>query len=56
MKSLILKRIELDFAKVDIYENYLMSQIKEGVIFEKQQLNKFYEIFELYYSGKPFVS
>jgi len=56
MKSLILKKIDLDFAKVDIYENYLISQIKEGVIFEKQQLIQFYEIFELYYSGKPFVS
>jgi hypothetical protein len=54
MLSPLLKSIELDFARLDLYENYLVSTIKEGVIFGKNELTTFYQIFDSYYPGKPF--
>lgn len=48
--------IELDFTYIEVYENYIISQIKEGVEFEKKHLDKFLTIFETYYSNRPFVS
>ncbi|RMA64192.1 hypothetical protein [Ulvibacter antarcticus] len=56
MKSTPLATLDIDFATVKIYEHYVISQIKEGIVFEKKHLAKFHEIFETYYTGKPFVS
>lgn len=56
MRPFIVKKIDLDFTCIEIHEHYLVSQIKEGLVFDQRHLDKFYEIFETYYSGIPFVS
>lgn len=54
MLSPLLKTISLDFVQIELYKNYLISTIKEGVLFGKKELNIFYEIFDHYFPGKPF--
>ncbi|PKA84271.1 hypothetical protein ATE92_2451 [Ulvibacter sp. MAR_2010_11] len=56
MNTAIIEKIELDFTSIEIYENYLISRIKEGLVFEEAHLRQFYVIFEKYFAGKPFVS
>lgn len=48
--------IELDFTSVEIHENYMISQIKEGIDFKQKHLDQFYKLFETYYHDKPFIS
>ncbi len=50
------KVIELDFATFELYENYVISTIKEGVAFDLPHLEKLTDIFNQYFSEKPFVS
>ncbi|MCW8981375.1 hypothetical protein [Altibacter sp.] len=56
MKPSIVKKIKLDFASIEIHQHYMISQIKEGLDFEQPHLEAIYEIFETYFSGRPFVS
>jgi hypothetical protein len=56
MKPSIVKKIDLDFTCIEIHEHYLISQIKEGLVFEQHHLDKFFEIFDTYFAGKAFVS
>jgi hypothetical protein len=56
MSSFKIKKIDIGFSLVEIHENYLISQIKEGVTMEQEHLDMFYELFELYFHEKPFVS
>lgn len=51
---MIHKIIELDFARLELYEDYLVSTIHEGVLFKREHLESFYEVFDIYYPGKPF--
>ncbi|NND88607.1 MAG: hypothetical protein HKM28_05105 [Flavobacteriaceae bacterium] len=46
--------IDLDFARLELYSNYIISTINEGVLFDTAELNKFYEIFDTYYADRPF--
>lgn len=46
--------VVLDFATIQLFDNYLISTIHEGVIFDKPQLEQFYEIFDEHYSNRPF--
>ena len=54
MPSPLLKTIELDFVHIELYENYLISTVKEGMVFDKNELNIFYEIFETNFPGRAF--
>lgn len=56
MKPVLIKNIRLDFAKIEIYNDFLISQISEGLAFEEEHLQKFYAVFETYFQGRPFVS
>ena len=56
MKTSILKIIQLDFARIEIYENLIVSQIKEYTAFEEEHLEQMYTLFETYFSEKPFIS
>ncbi len=56
MKIPILEIIELDFAHIEIYENHIISQIKEGITFEEEHLDQVYNLFKTYFSEKPFIS
>ncbi len=56
MSSPPLKVIELDFATLELFDNYIISTINEGVAFDLPHLEKFSEIFNTHYAGKPYVS
>ena len=47
-------RVDIDFAHFDLYENYLVATIHEGVIFDAPHLIKFHEIFDKHYYNRPF--
>lgn len=48
--------INIDFATIQLYDNYVISSILEGVTLTQKQLDKFFELFNTYYPEKPFVS
>jgi len=48
------KLIDLDFVQIELYKDYIISSIKEGVVFDIPQQKRFYEIFDKYYPNKPF--
>ncbi|MGJ8665844.1 MAG: hypothetical protein ACSHW7_05720 [Patiriisocius sp.] len=54
MESPLRKKINLDFVQIELYDKFLISTIKEGVVFEKQHLHTFYEIFDNYFPNRPF--
>lgn len=53
--SLSPKIVQLDFVQVELYDNYLIATVKEGVVFDTKHLDAFYEIFDSYYPDTPFV-
>lgn len=54
MNSKVKLALDIDFAHFDLYENYLVATIKEGVIFDEPHLIKFHEIFDKHYYQRPF--
>lgn len=50
------KTIDIGFATVQISEHYVISTIKEGVVFGKKQLKTLFDLFSVYYKDRPFVS
>ncbi|MDC7996221.1 hypothetical protein [Altibacter sp. HG106] len=49
------KTIQLDFITLSIYPNYLISTIKEGVLFDIPQLTILEQLFDAYYPDQEFV-
>ena len=48
------KTIDLYFVYVEIFDDYLVSTIKEGVLFDKPELEAFYEIFDTFFPDSSF--
>jgi len=48
------KIVELDFVELELHPDYLISTINEGVVFEKEHLVIFYNLFEEYYPNQKF--
>ena len=46
--------IDIGFASFELYDDYLVGTINEGVLFSSFHLLKFHEIFDEHYSGRPF--
>jgi hypothetical protein len=51
-----LQKVKLDFATIQLYDNFAVSSIQEGVTLTKKQLDQFFEVFNTYFPEKPFVS
>ncbi|WP_449405529.1 hypothetical protein [Marixanthomonas spongiae] len=49
------KTIDLSYISLELYENYVISTIQEGVLFDLPYLNVVMEIYEKYYGTKQFV-
>lgn len=47
-------RLDIGFARFDLYDDYLIGTIKEGIVFNTFHLVKFHEIFDQHYSNRPF--
>lgn len=50
------KTISLPFATLELHENYVVSTIHEGISFDKDHLKQLFQVFNDYYSHRPFVS
>ena len=46
--------IDLDFAKIEIYDNYIVTTVNEGILFNLEHLEKYHIIFEAYFPDKYF--
>ncbi|MDX1462462.1 MAG: hypothetical protein R3359_05355 [Marinirhabdus sp.] len=46
--------IQLPFAQLEIYDDYVISTINEGVVFDTPHLEKLHEVFVLYFPNRPF--
>lgn len=46
--------IDIGFANIELYENYLVGTINEGILFSSFHLVKFHEIFDQHYSNRAF--
>jgi hypothetical protein len=46
--------LDIGFAKFELYENYLIATVNEGVVLEAKEMEKFHEVFENHYSNRPF--
>ena len=47
--------IELDFGTLEIHDHCVISTIKEGVLFDKEERKKLFKVFDAYFEEKPFV-
>jgi len=48
------KEVNLDFTKIKIYEDYIVSTVKEGAVFDTPQLKQIHTIFDTYFQDKNF--
>jgi len=48
------KIIELDFTYLELHSDFVISSIKEGIVFEIEHRKKLFEIFEAHYGNKNF--
>jgi len=48
--------LELEFVKIEIFDDFMVSSISEGVSFDLQHLAVFVDIFRKYFGDRPFVS
>jgi len=44
MQNQLLKIIDLDFVSIEVYPNFLITTIKEGVVFDTIELETIYQI------------
>lgn len=51
----ILRTIELEFTILEFHENYVISRIREGVVFSKKQVQDLLEVCADFYKRKKFV-
>ncbi|PVW13785.1 hypothetical protein [Marixanthomonas spongiae] len=47
--------LNLSFATLEIHENCVISTIKEGILFDKEERKQLYEVFKQHFRQKPFV-
>lgn len=50
------KIIILDFVKIELFDDYVISTINEGVSFDMEELDKILEVFRVFFEDRPFVS
>lgn len=48
------KKIALDFTEIEVYEDYLISTVKEGVVFDLPHLEKIHMVFDTFFPDKLF--
>ncbi len=50
------KRIDLSFAEVELYPDYVISSIKPGVFFDFKHLEELSTVFKSHFKSRPFIS
>lgn len=51
----ILRTIELEFTILEFYKNFVISRVREGVVFSKKQVQDLVEVCSDFYKRKKFV-
>ena len=46
--------LDIGFVSFELYDDYLVATVREGVVLEAKEMKKFYEVFDAHYSGRPF--
>ena len=46
--------VNLDFTKLEIHEDCIISTVQEGVVFDTSELKQIHTIFDSYFQGKSF--
>ena len=46
--------LDIGFAQLELFEDYLIGTINEGVIFDIPEFDKFHEVFESHYHDRQF--
>ena len=54
MQNQLLKIIDLDFVSIEVYPTFLITTIKEGVVFDTNELEIIYQVFENQFPNKDF--
>lgn len=54
MTPTIPKVIELEFARLELFDDYVITTIYEGTVVGLDHLQEFYKIFDRFYSHRPF--
>lgn len=49
------RKIELEYTILEFYKDYVVSRVREGVVFNKTQVKDLVEICSGYFKGKEFV-
>ncbi len=49
------KIITLDFAKIELFENYVIANVHENVTIDQEHFALFKELFTAYFNEKPYV-
>ena len=55
MKDEVLKTIELEFTILEFHSNYVVSRVRENVVFSKKQVTDLVEVCSDFYKRKKFV-
>lgn len=51
----ILKSIELEFTILEFYEDFVISRVREGTVFSKNQVQDLVEVCSDFYNREPYV-
>jgi hypothetical protein len=51
----VVRRIELEYTILEFYEDYVVSRVREGVVFSKKQVKDLVEVCSNFFDGREFV-
>lgn len=46
--------LHFDFAKLELFENYIIATIRDGILFDIKEQQQLYQVFKTYYAEQPF--
>jgi len=46
--------LDIGFVTFELHEDYLIATVREGVVLEAKEAEKFHEVFDAHYSDRPF--
>lgn len=49
------RTLELDFSSLEFFDHYVISRLKDGVVFDKPQVEKLAQVLREHYQGRKFV-
>ena len=47
-------KLDIGFANFELFDDYLIATVQEGIVLQAKEMNKFHEVFKNHYSNRPF--